>query len=292
MPNQIRPQISSLVGPRHRRQRWMTMVTALTTLGAIGLTTLPVFAKFVPPRAAVPGQRRAAGSRAPDLCVQSRDTKVVNSDNAVEKLALVIPQTNIGYTTAARPQLFWYVPSNQSIRGELRIQETQPKRRADGNLGVTRVVYQASLNLTSATDRLMSHSLPATAPELAVGNIYRWSVSLYCKGSETPLVTFGFIERQPITTDSGKVLNPGPTARLDLADRAASQGLWFDALSLTYDQRCRSAAQTRQAWNGLLDDIGYGSFKTTPWPEDCPATKPPLAKPSPRPLPSAKPLAR
>lgn len=265
------------------------IVSSLGAIGIISLAALTALAGFVPPKSSMPGQRRAAGSRSASsgsVCFKPTDIKLSNSGNPIEKFALVMPDTNIGLTTAPRPTFFWYVPSNKGATGEFRLQETAPGPVSTGvTLGKT--LYKHPITLDSTTDRLISLPLPDRIPPLTIGKRYRWSVSLRCNGPDEPsTVVHGYIERQGTTaTDSDRVINrpPAPTSGLVLADRAARQGLWFDALTLTYNQRCR-APQARQTWNSLLDDIGYSSFKSINWSPACAATTTPTpVQPSPKP---------
>ncbi|MDX2231999.1 MAG: DUF928 domain-containing protein [Leptolyngbyaceae cyanobacterium bins.349] len=232
-------------------KRWLGM-------GLIGwMTVLPLTAiaiEFRPPRRSIPGRREGAGTRGP-ACVEGKSN-----------LTILLPQTNLGYTTAAYPRFFWFVPQTraQSMQFTLfRGTEEDPEQQ---------IIYEKTLT-PSATAGIVSLALPANgsiAP-LTVGQDYYWTVTLLCHPDEPSknIQVEGWIQRIPLDPVlAQKLTTANPSDRPQLY---AAHGLWFDTLSTLAALRCTDTptAASQQSWASLLRSVQLDRLADQPLPQSC-----------------------
>ncbi|MDJ0799948.1 MAG: DUF928 domain-containing protein [Calothrix sp. MO_167.B12] len=183
------------------------------------------------PKVDVPGKRESGGTRGPgEVCISGK----------VALLALVLPKTNIGFTTAAYPQFFWYAPSNkaQQVRFSLykvdrKLQKLQfPPQEPPIYQKIFKPIPQSGIN---------SFRLPKDEKidPLAINQDYLWSVSIICNLQDTSpssrITSYGWVRRVPLDPQIAKKL-----PQLSQRDRLpiyGQAGLWFNFITTLADLR-------------------------------------------------------
>ncbi len=172
-----------------------------------------------------PGRRESGGTRRPgETCISGK----------VPILALLLPKTNLGLTTAAYPRFFWYAPNNtaQQVRFSLYKVDWQLRQRTLIYEKIFKPIQQAGIS---------SFSLPKDSKigPLAIKEDYLWSVSIICNLRDTSpnsiITSYGWVQRVRLDR---KLANKLP--KLSQSDRLSiysQQGLWFDFLSTLADLR-------------------------------------------------------
>ncbi|MBF2027562.1 MAG: DUF928 domain-containing protein [Oscillatoriales cyanobacterium C42_A2020_001] len=227
----------------------------------ISIWTLPLWAiavEFKPPKRGIPGRREGAGTRGP-ACVQS-------SPN----LTALLPQTNLGLTTAEYPQFFWYVPKTRAkavkfvlFKGD----EQEPEQE---------VVYEKTLEL-SGKPGVVSFTLPKTAEvsPLAIGQDYYWTVTLLCNPTDpiNNIYTSGWVQRIAVEPTLAKQLTRAKSS--DRVKLLAENGIWFDTVSTLAQMRCTSPSDTTLAssWSELLKSVKLDKVAAQALDQPCEALK-------------------
>jgi hypothetical protein len=212
------------------------------------LVALPIMAiavEFKPPQRGIPGRREGAGTRGP-ACVQG-----------TPNLTVLLPQTNIGFTTAAYPTFFWFVPETlaKSMKFDLfRGTEADPQQQ---------LIYETTLDIT-ASPGIVSLALPANAniAPLVVGQDYYWSVTLQCSAEDSfqNIQAEGWIQRVPLDPALARQLKTAKPS--DRPQLYAQNGIWFDTLSSLATLQCTSTptAALAQSWVSLLHSVDLDSI--------------------------------
>ncbi|EKQ67792.1 protein of unknown function DUF928 [Leptolyngbyaceae cyanobacterium JSC-12] len=219
----------------------------------IGLCALPLLAiavEFKPPKRGIPGRREGAGTRGP-ACVQS-------SPN----LTALLPQTNLGLTTADYPQFFWYIPQTRAktVRFELfKGNEQEPERE---------LVYQKTLNI-SGKPGIMSFALPSDTqvPPLSVGQDYYWTVTLLCNPADpiNNIYVGGWVQRVEVEPPLAKQLTAAKSG--DRVKLLAENGIWFDTVAALAEMRCINPKDTTlsSSWSELLKSVKLNKVAEQPF---------------------------
>ncbi|WP_287127397.1 DUF928 domain-containing protein [Candidatus Cyanaurora vandensis] len=169
-------------------------------------------------------------------------------------LTVLVPQQNLGLTSTAQPTFFWVTPKLhwQDVPLEKVPQLAFSLWGMDGTL-VFKTVFR-SHGMAEVT-RL---TLPTTAPRLAMGQTYRWTVSVLCNPkdtSEDALVEARIQHALPVPELQSRL------ATAPLAEQGrlfALAGFWYDMLRVTAD------LQERARWTELLTREGLGAFTQPP----------------------------
>lgn len=223
----------------------------------VWLCILPLAAiaiEFKPPKRSLPGRREGGGTRGP-ACVQG-------SPN----LTVLLPQTNLGLTTVAYPQFFWFTPKTlaKSIQFTL-YQGTDQDPTQE-------IVYETTLN-TPAQPGVMGLTLPkdANVPPLSVGRDYFWTVSLLCQPDDPTknIEAEGWIQRVPVESalaEDLKVVKPGDRPQL-----YAQNGIWFETLATLAELRCANTQNSAltKSWSQLLSSAKLDRLAEQPLSQVC-----------------------
>jgi hypothetical protein len=163
------------------------------------------------------------------------------------QLMLLAPLSHVGQTIAKRPTVAWYVPDRTSYGLEVRL------FRANGER-LYRFVLQSQPGI-------MQFSLPSDQPELSVGQ-YRWQVVLLCNPSTPSLNVVSAADvavvDPPQTLQTQLSASRTPQQRLETY---ASQGLWYDALTVALDPRNPQLQIDTAALLGALADVEAPTVK-------------------------------
>lgn len=172
-----------------------------------------------------PGRRESGGTRGPgDMCISGK----------VPLLALLLPTTNVGFTTAAYPRFFWYTPNNkaQQVRFSL--------YKVDQKLRQRTLIYEKSFKPIRQPG-INSFDLPrdGKVDPLAINTNYLWSVSIICNFKDnspnSTITSYGWVRRVLLDRQ-----NRDKLPKLSQRDRLAiysQTGLWFNFLTTLADLR-------------------------------------------------------
>ncbi|WP_254721629.1 DUF928 domain-containing protein [Kovacikia minuta] len=128
-----------------------------------------------PSRGIPPGRTRGGASRGVCPEVQTPLTALTPSTPQITTPEQKgIPTQVWGYTTAAHPTFWFYLPYNKSFAG---IAEFVLQDENENN------IYRSTIALPAKAG-VISVPLPKSAPALEVGKPYRWFLSIYCDSGE------------------------------------------------------------------------------------------------------------
>jgi len=167
---------------------------------------------FIPPTGGLPANREGGSARG-GLCPVSP-----------QQLTALLPHSSLGLTVAARPSFFVYLPPTGGRPVELMLQDSQ------GN-----VVHLASFQTNKVG--LVWVDLPGHAPELKVGETYRWYLSIICdpNDSSASLHVGGWVQRVALTDKLRQQLAKSPVG--DRPYLYARAGLWHETLASLVELR-------------------------------------------------------
>ncbi|NJL86435.1 MAG: DUF928 domain-containing protein [Leptolyngbyaceae cyanobacterium SM1_1_3] len=215
-------------------------------LASLSLATLASYAQaglsFNSPDLQAPGNREAGASRSDDSCL-------IASNNSPKALVALIPNTNIGLTTAATPTFYVYVPPNQAEELEFLLYEE----------GTQRLVYQKTYESKAVSGEIVAVELPEESP-LAVEQNYYWYFSVVCSSDQPDenLVIESNIRRiEPSAALTERLAIAEPQERPAIY---AEAGIWYETLAAL------SAVDPDQAlsqWRSLLQSVGLEEFVYT-----------------------------
>jgi hypothetical protein len=220
---------------------------------------VPTDLGFQPPPVGSPGNREAGGVRS-DTCASVTERA---------GLTAIVPDTNVGLTTQASPQLFAYIPSNSADFAELRLLD-----EATGE-----DVYVSAIAMPPAPGSdysyrasILSLPLPATVT-LEPGKDYLWALLLVCNADNRAedIVVTAVVQRasdaylDTLPTEArqqlSEVASASPTERLTIYSEA---GLWQDLLGQLAVLVDQDAATYGPLWADLLSDQGLEGIAAAP----------------------------
>lgn len=215
---------------------------------------------FNPPSRGLPGRRKGGGTRTPS-CVSSPNLP----------LTLLVPKSNVGLTTSAYPQVFWFVPKHSAVYIEVNLLANN-NRLQDQNLLFT---THFQTNGEAGIGHLkIPHEINFNP--LLEGDTYYWSISLICNPDDRShdISVNGWIERVAPP--------PNLTNRLDTLtgiDRAqafAESGIWYDAVEALSELNCSTPgdrSEIQAQWKALLSDsqVELADLAEVPWFQNCSA---------------------
>ncbi|MEQ8467824.1 DUF928 domain-containing protein [Coleofasciculus sp. E1-EBD-02] len=188
----------------------------------------------------------------------SADQGVAEDTTASQSLTVLVPSVldaqplkeleqspvgiNFQLTVSEKPTFLVYVPQTSAQVLELRLEDEEGQPIGEA----------AYLNLT-ATPGIYSISLPETAPPLAVGQDYKWLVSMTCQvsGPDDPFVE-GSIRR--VSPDSILTRSLDQVTDLEQVAVYAQAGIWQDAVVnlAALRQTQPNNPEVVSAWEDLL----------------------------------------
>ncbi len=185
---------------------------------------------FIPPTRGLPANREGGSARG-GLCPPSP-----------QRLTALLPSSHLGLTAAARPSFFAYMPPTGGRPVELMVKDHQEN-----------TLYWSQVQVQS-TGGIVRVNLPNSAPELTVGQTYRWYLSIICdsQDSTASLHVGGWIQRVAMTEAFRQQLQKVPlTERPRLY---ASAGLWHETLGALMELRQAQPgnASLQSDWMSLL----------------------------------------
>ena len=162
-------------------------------------------------------------------------------------LNLLTPQDHIPATVSPHPTFLWRISGQMPVTIEFVLVEP----------GVTQPLLKQRLEIERPG--IVQLKLPSSSSPLEVGKEYRWTVSAICNENRPSenLYAFAWIERVPSSTELERKLKSASTQQ-EVALAYASSSVWYDALSILYDNLQNSSQQqlTSNGFWQLLNQVG------------------------------------
>ncbi|MBD2463374.1 DUF928 domain-containing protein [Oscillatoria sp. FACHB-1407] len=193
--------------------------------------------QFNAPSIGAPGNRESGASRSSACATSDRGLKAL------------LPETNVGLTTEARPTFFAYIPPSSANSAEFILYED----------GTDELIYSTALEINGESG-IASISLPSGAdtPMLEVNKTYYWYFTVICDADDrsADMTVQGSIRRVPISSDLARQLASASTQERPAVYAAA--GIWQDALAAlaALNNSEPNNPNTRSSWNSLLSAVG------------------------------------
>jgi hypothetical protein len=221
------------------RHGFMTAPLAAIIGFSVVIPLIPAEARITfkaPAALGVPGRRVAGASRKIQQCLL---------DN--KPLTAIVPQSNIGLTTAANPVLLFYIPKTSAqAQLELVVQNANEK-----NI-VTKQYYKPSSKAGVV-------SIPVTNASLEVGKDYHWFFSIICdpKARSKDHSVSGGIKRIQAETQLTTQLKNANTQQI--VNVYAQAGIWQDAVATLAGLRSSrpNDAELKADWEALLQSAEF-----------------------------------
>jgi hypothetical protein len=210
---------------------------------------------FVPPGDASPTETNGGGSRAPELDAPPPPVPIQ------DQLVALLPPSRIGRTLAERPTFFIYLPNWGADRAFFSLQDEQ------GNH-----VYQVTLDVGSANGRIVAVTLPDSVAPLTAGVNYLWYFAPLAPGSSLRPDTPGFNGwvRRVSPGEVEPAVAAGTSTPIDRASQYATQGIWYDTLTVLATAMQGSPANSEltselnEEWTSLLSQVGLAELAKHP----------------------------
>jgi hypothetical protein len=204
---------------------------------------------FRAPPVGAPGNREAGSARSAVCTTSDRG------------LVALVPESNLGLTTAAYPTFFAYLPPSSATTAEFVLYEE----------GTDRLIYSETLIFPANSSGILAIPLPSdgTASPLEVGHTYYWYFTLVCNPLERAddIAVQANVQRIALTSLGDEVMNQLATASLQEKPGIYAQvGVWQEALT---NLAALTAARPndlvlKQEWTVLLESVGLGAIANEP----------------------------
>jgi hypothetical protein len=245
--------IALLGSPPHLSVRLLLWATVLllphlsgTPLRVAASVTIP-FNPPPPPDVGEPtGRGQGGGTRGPECA-------------PYEDVAALVPTVMVGdrpiqwgQTTEAHPTVWIATPLG--LEAGLRVEFTLRDAR---DATVYRSIHEAIATEPG------SLSFTPRGTFLEVGELYAWSVSIFCdvEVPDVPVTVGGYIQRVESLADSGYA----STNPLQRSAEYAAAGIWYDALTvLGHSYTQSSDPAIGEAWSLLLQQVSLGAIAHVP----------------------------
>lgn len=216
----------------------------LVSLGGLATASAQAKVQFNVPDIEAPGNRESAAQRSGSEVCLSGPTPL---------LALV-PETNVGLTTAAYPEFYVYVPPTQAKAARFVVVDQ-----------VTNLpIYEEEFTLKGASGGIVTVALPNNGIQqpLQVDQSYYWYFSLVCDRNDA--------DANPVVESTVRRVEPGDILARSLAESQpetlptlyAEAGIWYGALSASAALSTLGEDTGRlpaQPWRDLLEAVGLAS---------------------------------
>jgi hypothetical protein len=170
-------------------------------------------------------------------------------------LTALSPESNLGFTVAAYPKFFFYIPQTSAKQVKFTLLKADKHK-----------IYQSTFGIPS-TPGIVSLSLPAdkTLPPLEVGTDYHWYLQPICPEPDLGVnYVDGWIQRVESRSIPTSQLEQIPSS--GQASRGGKSILWFDALAALAEKRQAHPGDLAIAseWANLLRSEGLDKIAQKP----------------------------
>ncbi len=182
-----------------------------------------------------------------------------------QSLKAMLPKENGGFTLTGRPTVLVYVPTGTAQSAEFVIKDAEEND-----------VYRATVPLVQNKSQLVALRLPASAPELQVGQGYTWYFSVVCESKNRFADVFirAVVERIQPDAELSNQLQQAKGG--ELVNVYAESGIWYDSLATVLDLRAKNPNNTdvTNSWMSLLRSVGLEQFGNNPVIQPTPSDAP------------------
>lgn len=221
------------------RHGFMTAPLAAIIGFSIVIPLIPAEARITfkaPAALGVPGRRVAGASRKLEQCLLDK-----------KPLTAIVPESNIGLTTAANPVLLFYIPK---ISGQKQLELVV--KTADNKNILSQQFYKPSSKAGVV-------SIPVNNTSLEVGKDYRWSFSIVCdpKARSNDHSVNGGIKR--IQAEPGLTTQLKNATPQQVVNVYAQAGIWQDTVATLAGLRSSrpNDAELKADWEALLQGAEF-----------------------------------
>ncbi len=181
-------------------------------------------------------------------------TRGVCEADSEQKLISLIPKDNIGSTLSGRPTFYWFVSTSQAKTVEFAILDEDKK-----------LFYKTTFALPP-TSGIIGFSLPKEAPELKLGQPYRWYMAIACNPgvTEDQLFSEGLVERMTLSSKLAKEIKYAKPEQLSTV--YAKHGIWHETLTTLVKRRCTQPTRPTVVddWQQLLQSVDLENLVDVP----------------------------
>lgn len=206
---------------------------------------------YIAPNRGAPGTRQGGATRG-------------GCSTSDQKLTALVPQNNIGMTTAQLPTIFFYIPQTSADVLEFSLLDENDNEVYQKNLTPSKAGGIASVDLST---------LQGIQP-LQVNKKYHWYLSIVCNTEDRSADIFvdGWV--QTVESDPALASELQQASPSDRASLYAVNGLWYDSVAALFETRKSSPNNPEIAtqWADLLDSVGLGEIAKEPLIPCCTAT--------------------
>lgn len=182
----------------------------------------------------------------------SRDGMKCSTDK--QPIQPLMPKRNYGLTLEERPSIFVYLPKTSAKKVVLVLR--------DETGGYSEKVFFP----ITASEGIVSFTLPDQAPPLAVGKNYQWSLVVVCQETVKPSdpVFSGWVQRVARTSElEGELRQKSVTQKAVLY---GAKGYWYDTLKTIAQERRSHPDDPKLTtlWQDLLKSVGLDAIASEP----------------------------
>ncbi|MEO1591574.1 MAG: DUF928 domain-containing protein, partial [Cyanobacteria bacterium J06632_22] len=203
---------------------------------------------FIPPvDNAAPRSASGGAARTNDYGTSSALFQAVS-----ESMLALTPDSFYGQTFRAHPTILTYVPASSSREAVFSLKDEAQN-----------LIYQESV-LLPQSGGIVAIELPASAPELEVGEYYQWFLTLQVEDQITPASPFvdAWIQRvEPTAALTETLAASDPLAAAELL---AEQGIWYDTAAILSALQQDGSIETAESWLELLTSVGLEGVAEVP----------------------------
>lgn len=194
---------------------------------------------FEPPGEGEPQDTSGAGSRDGLRCSQDE-----------QPIRPLMPKRNYGLTLEEHPSIFVDLPETSARQVVLTFQDE------------TGESYERAFLPIADRTGIVSFTLPADKPPLAVGKNYQWSLVVVCGETVQPddPIFRGWVQRVARSPELERTLAQKPA--IEQAVWYAEQGYWYDLLAVMAQARRShpNDANLTKLWQDVLDAVEPGAI--------------------------------
>jgi len=157
-------------------------------------------------------------------------------------LTAIAPKSNVSLTTKSHPQLWFYLPYDQSQISKL---EFSIVDEVDNEITRLNLPVPQNKSYIAAT-------LPKNKPGLTVNSTYKWHLKVYCgigKKTVVPTYVSGALVRRVSTNSNSTKSSYASNHNIQ---ELINQDLWIDAVHVLLGKNYHSKASKITVWQNLL----------------------------------------
>lgn len=203
----------------------------------------------VPSGVGAPSRRQGGSARQQGSCLSGK------------KLIALVPENELGLTTAEYPVIFFYLPPTSAKTLKFTLEDQSNGKTHETKVTTPRAAGIVSFSLSTFKD----------LPPLEIGKTYRWDLSIICdsQNKSASALVYGSVQR--IELDPFLASELKRAAPRDRVSLYAVNGIWYDTLR-SLDQARQSSpndSSLADEWADLLKSVGLDAIAREPLVQCC-----------------------